>query len=91
MSYPMPPALICSCHVIGLAVVRALGVKGVPIIVFSYDKKDMGCCSKYVKEAIKRPHPSIDEKGFIKVLLDNASPSHRAPYRLFGLPGPPFR
>jgi D-aspartate ligase len=68
MNKSLPPALICSCHVIGLAVVRALGQKKVPIVVFSYDDKDMGCYSKYVDEIVRTPSPMIDEKGFIDII-----------------------
>ena len=41
----------------GLAVIRSLGIKGVPIIVVYYQKEDMGYVSKYVKEANFAPHP----------------------------------
>lgn len=64
----MIPAIICSCHIIGLAVIRALGEKGVPIIAVSYDKKDMAPYSKYVTKVVRTPHPSTDENGFIDSL-----------------------
>ncbi len=65
----LQPAIICSCHAIGLAVIRALGAKCIPIIAASYDNKDMGALSKYVKELVRLPHPISHEKDFIDALL----------------------
>lgn len=67
----MVPAIVLSSHTIGLAVVRALGIMGVPVIVFYYEKKDMGYVSKYVKERIYTPHPEKYEDKFLNLLLDH--------------------
>lgn len=64
----MIPVIVCSCHIIGLAVIRALGEKGVPVIAVSYDKKDMAHCSKYVSKVVRTPHPSTDESAFVDAL-----------------------
>ncbi len=64
------PAIVISSHVTGLGVVRALGLKGVPVIGVYYDKDDMWYVSKYVKEKIYAPHPEKDEEQFISLLED---------------------
>jgi len=66
----MKPAIVLSSHTIGLAVIRALGVMGVPVIVVYYEKEDMGYVSKYVKKKIYAPHPERFEDQFIDLLLE---------------------
>jgi D-aspartate ligase len=66
----MTPAIVLSSHIIGLAVIRGLGMMGVPVIVFYYQKQDMGFVSKYVKKAIYAPHPERSENEFISLLID---------------------
>ena len=66
----MKPAIVLGSHTMALAVIRALGVMGVPIVVVVYDEKeDMGCVSKYVRESIRAPHPEKFEDPFIELLL----------------------
>jgi len=57
----------------GLGVIRALGIMGVPIIAVYYDSGDMGYVSKYVKEKIYAPHPEKLEDQFINLLIGSAS------------------
>ncbi len=64
------PAIIITSHTMGLGVIRSLGIMGVPLYVFYYDKNDMGYVSKYVREAIYCPHPEKNESEFIKILLE---------------------
>jgi D-aspartate ligase len=66
------PAVVLSCHTMGLGVIRELGQKGVPVIAVYYDKNDMGYVSKYVSERIYTPHPERDEKQFISLLIQIA-------------------
>ncbi len=68
----MIPAIVLSSHNIGLAVIRALGTKGVPVIVVYYDGKDMGYVSKYVTERVQVPHPGRNEEQFIDALINHA-------------------
>jgi predicted ATP-grasp superfamily ATP-dependent carboligase len=65
----MKPAVVLSAHVMGLAVVRGLGSAGVPVVVGSYDERDMGTVSRYVRERISLPHPQSEEAGFVAKLL----------------------
>jgi predicted ATP-grasp superfamily ATP-dependent carboligase len=68
--YTLKPAIVLSSHTMGLAVIRALGVMGVPIVVVVYEEKeDMGCTSKYVREKIPALHPEKFEDQFIDVLV----------------------
>ncbi len=69
----MVPAIVLSSHTIGLGVIRALGIMGVPIIAVYYEKHDMGYVSKYVKEKIYAPHPEKYEDQFIDLLMEYAA------------------
>jgi D-aspartate ligase len=62
------PAVVLGAHTMGLAVIRALGEKGVPIIAVSYDRKHMGRFSRYVKERVWAPHPERHEVAFLELL-----------------------
>jgi predicted ATP-grasp superfamily ATP-dependent carboligase len=73
----MIPAVVLSSHVIGLAVIRALGMMGVPIISVYYEENDIGFVSKYVRERVKAPHPERDEEGFLRVLMEQGDPTLR--------------
>lgn len=66
----MLPAVILSTHNTGLGVIRALGVKGVPIIAVYYEDRDMGYVSKYVKHKVTAPHPEHAQNAFIQKLID---------------------
>lgn len=68
----MKPAIVLSTHVMGLVVIRGLGVKKVPIIAVQYDDRDMGYVSKYVKERIRAPHPKESEDQFVDLLIGSA-------------------
>lgn len=68
----MIPAIVLSSHNIGLAVIRALGIRGVPVFVMYYDNKDMGYVSKYVKEYVRVPHPGKSEEQFVDALISHA-------------------
>jgi len=70
----MIPAIVLDSHVMGLAVIRALGSMGVPVIVMVNDQEeDMGFASKFVRERITAPHPEKSEGPFIDLLLKNAA------------------
>lgn len=66
----MKPAIVLSSHTMGLSVIRALGIMGVPVVVVYYEKEDMGYVSKYVKEKIYSPHPEKYENEFVALLLE---------------------
>ncbi len=66
------PAIILSSHVIGLAVIRALGINDVPVVAVYYEKGDMGYTSKYVMDRIYAPHPEKNEEQFINLLKNCA-------------------
>ena len=74
----MRPAIIVSSHTAGLAVIRALGREGVPVVSAYYDTRDMGYVSKYVSERVVVPHPERHEEQFIRTLIDSQSRFGRA-------------
>jgi predicted ATP-grasp superfamily ATP-dependent carboligase len=55
-----------------LAVVRALGEAGVPVVVLHYDPRDMAQASRYVVAEVRIPHPLHDEPGFVETLVEEA-------------------
>jgi len=69
----MQPAIVLSSHTMGLGLIRALGQKGVPSVVFYHEKRDMGYVSKYVQERIYVPHPEKSQEEFIAALLEHAT------------------
>lgn len=74
MEKRVAPAIILGGHVMGLAVIRALGSMGVPIVVLvSDEKEDMGYVSKYVTEKIPAPHPEKSEDQYIDTLVKLAA------------------
>ena len=69
-------AIVVSGSTHGLGVVRSLGRMGVPVVVVSYDRRDVASRSRYAGQVIGAPHPDKDEAAFVKVLLEAA---HRFP------------
>jgi D-aspartate ligase len=63
------PAVVVSGHTMALAVVRALGEAGVPIVVMHYDPRDMAQASRHVVAHVRVPHPMLDEAGFVDALV----------------------
>jgi len=47
-------AIIVPCLIPGLAVIRSLGQKGVPITALHYQKSEMAQVLKYVLEGLRR-------------------------------------
>jgi len=56
-------ALVVGSHVSGLAVIRALGYKGINPIALTYERSDFGDVSKYVSERVTIPHPRLEKKN----------------------------
>lgn len=63
------PAIVLGCHKVGLGIIRALGIKGIPVIGAYYNEMDMGYVSKYVIEKFKISDPEKEEKYFVEDLL----------------------
>lgn len=68
----MKTAIVLSGHTMALGVVRALGEKGVPVIMVHYDERDMGQVSKFIVQKVSAPHPEKNEKEFIDLLINKA-------------------
>lgn len=66
----MKKALVIYTHIVGLAVIRALGRKDVPVYTLSYSANEMGLYSKYVKGRVKVPDPRENEEAFIARLIE---------------------
>lgn len=70
----MKPAIVLGTHTMGLAVIRSLGMMGIPVVAVYYDRrKDMGYVSKYVKYTVYAPHPEREEEEFLELLLGCSS------------------
>jgi len=66
----MKKALVIYTHIVGLAVIRALGRMDVPVYTLSYSANEMGLYSKYVKGRVRVPDPRENEEAFIARLLE---------------------
>jgi len=65
----LPAALVFNCHITGLAVARALGRRGVPVIGLDRDKDGVGLFSRYTTVAGTLPSPLDDEDAFVARLI----------------------
>ncbi|HWX40143.1 MAG TPA: carboxylate--amine ligase [Blastocatellia bacterium] len=75
----LPAALVFNCHITGLAVARALGKRGVPVIGLDRDPDGLGLWSRFTTVAGRCPYPLDDESGFIELLMSIGSVlQHRA-------------
>lgn len=60
-------------HTSGLAVIRSLGSRGVPVAVADYDERGFADASRFVRRRIRVPHPEQDEEAFVQSLLARAA------------------
>lgn len=65
-------AIVIPCLVPGMAVIRSLGRKGVPVIALHYQNSEMAQASKYVRQRVWVPDVRTSEDEFISFLLDKA-------------------
>lgn len=63
------PVIVIYSHIVGLAVIRALGRLGVPVVVLHYLPVEFGYVSKYVARHLKITSPNIDEQAFVADVL----------------------
>jgi len=68
----MKKAIVIGYGVSSLGVIRSLGLKGFQITAMYCDKADFSHTSKYVYERVKIPHPRIEEREFIGILIKNS-------------------
>lgn len=59
------------CSTGGLAIIRALGKRGLHVVAMSHDPDDIGLYSKYVGETVVCPHPN-EQEAFRDFLIENA-------------------
>lgn len=60
------------CSTGGVAIIRALGRRGLHVVAMSHDPKDIGLVSKYASEVVVCPHPN-DQEAFLEFMIKNAS------------------
>lgn len=65
-------AIVFRCDINGLAVIRSLGRRGIPVVTVDYTKKALGFSSKYSCESIIAPHPELDKDKFISFVLEKS-------------------
>jgi D-aspartate ligase len=66
-------AIVIYTHIVGIAVIRALGRMGIPVVAFYYSSNEVGYLSKYVKERVAVPDPRRNEEGFVDRLVELSS------------------
>ena len=65
----LKPALVLSAGTAALGVIRSLGRRGVPVVVLSHEKTEIGRVSRYAREMIHAPHPDHEAKEVVELLL----------------------
>lgn len=65
----MPPALVLSSGAAGLAVVRGLGERKVPVVVVHWDEGDLGAASRHTVGTVLVPEPERRDDAFVEALL----------------------
>lgn len=65
-----PPAIVVYTHIVGMAVIRALGEAGIPVIAFHYNDNEVGYYSRYVRERVSVPSLKHDEGAFLDRVLE---------------------
>jgi D-aspartate ligase len=68
----MTTAIVVSGSTHALGVVRGLGRKGVPVVVVSYDRRDIATSSRFVRAVIRTSHPDRGQAQFVNALLEAA-------------------
>jgi D-aspartate ligase len=63
-------AIVVSGHTMALAVVRALGAAGVPVVVAHYDERDIAHKSRYATAELRTPNPEHHDALFVQALLE---------------------
>lgn len=61
--------MVVYSHIVGLAVIRALGRHRIPLVVLHYLPVEMGPVSKYVGRSYRITPPNISEEGFVDDIL----------------------
>ncbi len=68
----MRPVIVVGGGTSGLAVIRSLGAAGVPVVLLSYDDRDIARVSKWVTQVVRSPHPEDDERKFLLLVSELA-------------------
>jgi len=63
------PVIVVYSHIVGLALIRALGRLGIPVVVLHYLPVEMGYVSKYVYRHHRITSPHVGEDTFISDIL----------------------
>jgi len=61
--------IVVYSHIVGLAVIRALGRRGIPVVVLHYLPVEMGYVSKHVRQHFRITSPQVDEEAFVADIL----------------------
>ncbi len=64
--------IVVYSHIVGLAVIRALGRLGIPLVVLHYLPVEFGYASKYVSRHFRISAPTVNEETFISEILSLA-------------------
>lgn len=66
------PAIVLFCSKPGMAIIRALGVMGVPVIGLCYGRTQFGRSSRFLRHWSWCPDPNEDETAFLVFLISLA-------------------
>lgn len=65
-------AIVVCCSKAGLAVIRSLGAKGVPLVGLGYGHGQIGLASRHLRASFTCPDPHEDESAFVDFLASLA-------------------
>jgi predicted ATP-grasp superfamily ATP-dependent carboligase len=66
---PEKKAIVVYTHIVGTAVIRALGKMGVPVVALHYSPDEVGYVSRYVTEHVKVPDLRPNPSAFLESLM----------------------
>jgi hypothetical protein len=68
------PAVVCSTHVTGLWVTRALGRRGVPVTVVAMDPSDLATRSRHAARSVRCGERTLSVEDLHRLLVHHAEP-----------------
>lgn len=69
----MGKVIVLGASYAALAVAKALGQEGIPVVVFATDRHDHAFHSRFISERIISPDPMDDSDGLLALLMDTDS------------------
>src|SRR5262245_26342957 len=66
------PAIVACCSKAGLAIIRALGARGIPIVGIAYGRGQIGLASRFTRAHARCADPAENEEELLQQLESHA-------------------